>query len=59
MAYQISQEGKNMYRSAISFRKETALELGLTDFAAHNRMKTDHLCWAAAFYNEENHPISM
>ncbi|AIQ13805.1 MobP3 family relaxase [Paenibacillus durus] len=70
IARQISQQGKNMYRSVISFRKETALELGLTDFAAwqqyieqhistlaaHNQMKTENLCWAAVFHNEKDHP---
>ncbi|QWU13184.1 hypothetical protein SAMN04487895_11734 [Paenibacillus sophorae] len=70
IARQISQQGKNMYRSVISFRKETALELGLTDFtdwqhyieqhittlAAHNRIKTENLCWAAAFHYELDHP---
>ncbi|WP_306766019.1 MobP3 family relaxase [Paenibacillus sp. IHB B 3415] len=70
IARKISKEGKNMYRSVISFRTETALELGLTDFAewqqyieqhiailaTHNRIKTENLCWAAAFHNEKDHP---
>ncbi|MEC0140495.1 MobP3 family relaxase [Paenibacillus macerans] len=70
IARQISREGKNMYRSVISFRTETAFELGLTDFtdwqqyieqhistlAAHNQIKIENLCWAAAFHNERNHP---
>ncbi|MBW4085242.1 MobP3 family relaxase [Paenibacillus sp. S150] len=70
IARQISKDGKNMYRSVISFRTETALELGLTDFAdwqqyieqhiatlaTHNRIKTENLCWAAAFHNEKDHP---
>ncbi|WP_044482069.1 MobP3 family relaxase [Paenibacillus antibioticophila] len=70
IARQISKEGKNMYRSVISFRTETAQELGLNSFsewqqyieqhiatlAAHNRIKTENLCWAAAFHNEKDHP---
>ncbi|WP_420540561.1 MobP3 family relaxase (plasmid) [Paenibacillus polymyxa] len=69
-ARDISQEGKNMYRSVFSFRTETAMELGLHDFAtwqqyieqhrvtlaAHNRIRTENLCWAAAFHNEKDHP---
>ncbi|MNM65180.1 hypothetical protein D3C81_766080 [compost metagenome] len=59
-----------MYRSVISLRTETAMELGLNDFtawqhyieqhiatlAANNRIKTENLCWAAAFHNEKDHP---
>lgn len=70
IARHISQEGKNMYRGVISFQTETAQELGLTHFAewqqymqqhistlaTHNRIKTENLCWAAAFHNEKNHP---
>ncbi|WP_025845227.1 MobP3 family relaxase [Paenibacillus ehimensis] len=70
IARQISQEGKNMYRSVISLRTETALELGLFNFtdwqqyieqhivtlAAHNQIKTENLWWAAAFHNESGHP---
>lgn len=69
-AREISRQGKNMYRSVISFRKEMAQELGLTDFsawqqyieqhmatiAAQNNIKTENLCWAAAFHNEKDHP---
>ncbi|RAU91007.1 hypothetical protein DQG13_30020 [Paenibacillus sp. YN15] len=69
-AREISQQGKNMYRSVISFRTETALELGLSTFsdwqayieqhmamlAAQNQIKTENLCWAAAFHNERDHP---
>lgn len=70
IARDISRQGKNMYRSVISLRTETAMELGLNDFAAwqqyiqqhiatlatHNRIKTENLCWAAAFHNEKDHP---
>ncbi|OZQ77431.1 MobP3 family relaxase [Paenibacillus odorifer] len=70
IARDISKQGKNMYRSVISLRTETAMELGLNDFeawqqyieqhiatlAAHNRIKTENLCWAAAFHNEKDHP---
>lgn len=70
MARQLSQEGKNMYRSVISFQTTTALELGLTNFAdwqqyieqhiatlaAQNHIKIENLCWAAAFHNERDHP---
>lgn len=70
IARQISREGKNMYRSVISFQTATALELGLTDFtdwqhyieqhiatvADQNRIKIENLCWAAAFHNERDHP---
>lgn len=70
IARQISREGKNMYRSVISFQTATALELGLTDFtdwqhyleqhistlAAQNQIKIENLCWAAAFHNERDHP---
>ncbi|MNW45981.1 hypothetical protein D3C74_232570 [compost metagenome] len=70
MARDISREGKNMYRSVISLRTETAIELGFHDFAAwqqyieqhmttlatHNRIRTENLCWAAAFHNEKDHP---
>lgn len=70
IARNISREGKNMYRSVISFRSETAMELGLNDFAAwqqyaeqhiatlaaHNGIRIENLCWAAAFHNEKNHP---
>ncbi|MDU4696355.1 MAG: MobP3 family relaxase [Paenibacillus sp.] len=70
IARQISREGKNMYRSVISFQTTTALELGLTDFtdwqqyieqhiatvAAQNQIKIENLCWAAAFHNEHDHP---
>ncbi|MNO15979.1 hypothetical protein D3C76_56510 [compost metagenome] len=59
-----------MYRSVISFRTETAMELGLHDFsawqqyaeqhmatlAAQNGIRTENLCWAAAFHNEKDHP---
>lgn len=59
-----------MYRSVISFRTETAMELGLNDFAtwqqyaeqhmatlaAQNGIRIENLCWAAAFHNEKNHP---
>ncbi|WP_039834560.1 hypothetical protein, partial [Paenibacillus sonchi] len=30
----ISQQGKNMFRGIISFRRETAMELGLSNFTA-------------------------
>ncbi|MGV2881766.1 MobP3 family relaxase [Paenibacillus taichungensis] len=70
IARDISKQGKNMYRSVISLRTETAMVLGLNDFeawqqyieqhiatlAAHNRIKTENLCWAAAFHNEKDHP---
>lgn len=70
IARQISREGKNMYRSVISFRTDTALELGLTNFtewqhyveqhiatlSAQNQIKIENLCWVAAFHNEHNHP---
>ncbi|MFS0723679.1 MobP3 family relaxase [Paenibacillus sp. 1P07SE] len=70
MARQISREGKNMYRSVISFQTETALELGLTDFtdwqhyieqhiatlSTQNQIKIENLWWAAAFHNERDHP---
>lgn len=70
IARQISREGKNMYRSVISFQTATALELGLTDFtdwqqyieqhiatlANQNQIKIENLCWAAAFHNERDHP---
>lgn len=70
IARDISRQGKNMYRSVISLRTEIAMELGLNDFAAwqqyieqhiatlatHNRIKTENLCWAAAFHNEKDHP---
>ncbi|GIQ68355.1 hypothetical protein DUZ99_01055 [Xylanibacillus composti] len=70
IARQISREGKNMYRSVISFQTETALELGLTDFSdwqhyieqhiatlsTQNQIKIENLCWAAAFHNERDHP---
>ncbi|TYA14757.1 hypothetical protein FRY98_03510 [Paenibacillus faecis] len=70
IARQISREGKNMFRSVISFQTETALELGLTNFtdwqqymeqhiatiAAQNQIKIENVCWAAAFHNEKNHP---
>ncbi|MED1800114.1 hypothetical protein [Brevibacillus porteri] len=73
LARQISREGKNMYRSVISFQTEIALELGLTDFpdwqqyieqhiatiAAQNQIKIENVCWAAAFHNEKNHPHLM
>ncbi|QUL53373.1 hypothetical protein KDC22_23650 [Paenibacillus tritici] len=69
-ARDISQQGKNMYRGIISFRKETAMELGLSNFtawqqymeqhiatlAAQNQIKTENLCWAAALHNEMDHP---
>lgn len=59
-----------MYRGVISFRIETAMELGLNDFAtwqqyaeqhmatlaAHNGIRIENLCWAAAFHNEKDHP---
>lgn len=70
IAREISREGKNMYRSVISFRTETAMELGFNDFAAwqqyveqhmailaaHNGIRAENLCWAAAFHNEKDHP---
>jgi len=70
IARDISRQGKNMYRSVISFRTEMAKELGLTDFPAwqqyieqhmatialQNSIKTENLCWAAAFHNERDHP---
>lgn len=70
IARQISREGKNMYRSIISFQTATALELGLTNFtdwqqyieqhiatiSAKNQIKIENLCWAAAFHNERDHP---
>ncbi|WP_339192333.1 MobP3 family relaxase [Paenibacillus sp. FSL E2-0230] len=70
IARDISKQGKNMYRSVISLRTETAMELGLNDFeawqryieqhiatlATHNRIKTENLCWAAALHNEKDHP---
>lgn len=70
IARQISREGKNMYRSVISFQTATALELGLTNFtdwqqyieqhiatiSAKNQIKIENLCWAAAFHNERDHP---
>ncbi|WP_141499713.1 MobP3 family relaxase [Paenibacillus luteus] len=70
IAREISQQGKNMYRSVISFRTETAMELGLHDFAAwqqyteqhmatlaaQNGIRIENLCWAAAFHNEKDHP---
>lgn len=70
IARQISREGKNMYRSVISFQTTTALELGLTNFtdwqqyieqhiatiSAKNQIKVENLCWAAAFHNERDHP---
>lgn len=69
-AREISQQGKNMYRSVISFRSETVQELGLTNFtdwqqyieqhistiSSKNNIKTENLCWAAAFHNEKDHP---
>ncbi|MDF2923892.1 MAG: hypothetical protein K0R57_2806 [Paenibacillaceae bacterium] len=69
-AREISRQGKNMYRSVISFRTETALELGLSTFsdwqaymeqhiatlAAQNQIKTENLSWAAAYHNEREHP---
>lgn len=59
-----------MYRSVISFRTESAMELGLNDFSAwqqyieqhmvtlsaQNGIRTENLSWAAAFHNEKNHP---
>jgi len=70
IARQISREGKNMYRSVISFQTDMALEIGLFQFedwqtyieqhiatiAAQNQIKTGNLVWAAAFHNEKNHP---
>lgn len=70
IARELSQKGKNMYRSVISFRKETAMELGLHDFSAwqqyaeqhmatlasQNGIRTENLSWAAAFHNEKDHP---
>lgn len=70
VAREMSVQKKNIYRSVISFRKETAQELGLTSFAAwqqyieqhmaaiaaQNNIKMENLCWAAAFHNEKNHP---
>ncbi|MFF2484685.1 MobP3 family relaxase [Paenibacillus sp. NPDC058071] len=69
-ARQISREGKNMYRSVISLRTETALELGLSEFtdwqqfieehistlSSQNQIKIENLCWTAAFHNERDHP---
>ncbi|MGK9250232.1 MobP3 family relaxase [Paenibacillus humicus] len=70
IAREISREGKNMYRGVISFRTETAMDLGFHDFSAwqqymeqhvatlatNNGIKTENLCWAAAFHNEKDHP---
>lgn len=70
IARAISRQGKNMYRGLISLRTETAMDLGLNNFeawqqyieqhiatlATHNRIKTENLCWAAAFHNEKDHP---
>lgn len=70
IARDISREGKNMYRSVISFRTDTAMELGFNNFSAwqqyieqhmatlatHNGIRTENLCWAAAFHNEKDHP---
>jgi len=70
IARQISREGKNMYRSVISLRTETAFELGLSEFtdwqqfieqhistlSTQNQIKIENLCWAAAFHNERDHP---
>lgn len=70
IARQISREGKNMYRSVISFKTDMALEIGLSHFenwqayieqhiatiAAQNQIKIENLAWAAAFHNEKNHP---
>jgi len=70
IARQISREGKNMYRSVISFQTDMALEIGLAQFedwqtyieqhiatiAAQNQIKIENLAWAAAFHNEKNHP---
>lgn len=70
LARDLSRQKKNMYRSVISFKRETALELELTDrkawqryieqhistIAAQNQISVKNLCWAAAFHNEKEHP---
>lgn len=70
VARQMTREGKNMYRSVLSFQTDTALDLELHHFsdwqhyieqhiatiAAKNQIKIENLSWAAAFHNERNHP---
>ncbi|WP_163859522.1 MobP3 family relaxase [Paenibacillus elgii] len=70
LARDLSRKKKNMYRSVISFKRDTALELGLTNqkawqqyieqhistIAAQNHIKGKNLCWVAAVHNEKEHP---
>lgn len=70
LSYANSKKGIVMYRSVVSFTKETAKELLLKDqkswqryienhimtIAEKNNIKRENLQWAAAVHGERNHP---
>jgi hypothetical protein len=70
LVYQESKEGKNLYRSIISFTSQTAAELGIksqTDWqkyieehistlAEKNGIKLQNMCYAAAVHYSRTHP---